>query len=131
MNLDNTKFVIEYLQDLYFSSKSAHTLLFKEIKDTHETRYNNLDEKYREDRQEIVAAILLNKAISVHYSLKAFYYSNYSELEDYRIDNVLTAFVRFSNEFLTSVATKHSYQYTDIYYESLKEALAELIQIHD
>lgn len=125
----NTDIISQYLKDIYYTSRNAHKVLFSECKDTHETKYNKLTKEYREERKEFVAGIILGKAISAIYSLKAFYYSSLSEVEDIRIDNIFVAFDRFSDEFLTSLETKHSYQHTDIYFHELIAALSTLIKV--
>lgn len=125
----NKDIILKYLKDIYHTSRAAHRVLFSECEDTHETKYNKLTKEYKEERKELVAGIILGKAISATYSLKAFYYSSLSEIEDLRIDNILVAFDRFSAEFLTSLETKHSYQHTDIYFHELIDALSSLIKV--
>lgn len=116
-----------FIKDIYFTSKNAHDILFDDCDDTHEHKYNKLDQNYREDRQEIIASIYLNNAIAAFYAFKSFYYSNFDDLEDYRIDHILDSFDKFKNEFLTSLATKHSYQHTDIYFNEFRNSVINLL----
>lgn len=125
--LNKLDLITNLLKSTYYSSKKSHDILFSDCNDTHESRYNKLDKSYREDRKEIIAALHLNKAIAEYNSLKSYYYSNIIDLEDTRIDDILHSFNRYSNEFLTSLANKHSYQHTDIYFEEFKDSVTELL----
>lgn len=110
--LNKVEFVKNLIRDTYYYSKDAHQTLF---------------EDYRNEKKELISGILLNRAISSHSCLKAFYYSNVNELEDYRVEDILNKFDIFSNEFLTNLSSGHSHQWSNIEFNAFKESVSELL----
>ncbi|MBS6504556.1 MAG: hypothetical protein KH415_23625 [Clostridium sp.] len=110
--LNKIEFTKSLIRDIYYSSKDAHETLFKD---------------YRNEKNELISGILLNKAISSYSCLKAFYYSNLNDLEDYRVEDILNKFDTFINEFLNNLSSGHSHQWTDIEFNAFKNSVFDLL----
>ena len=62
------------IKETFIYAQDAHEFLFKD---------------YRNEKNEFISGILLNRAISSYTCLKSFYYSNLNELEDSRVEDIL------------------------------------------
>ena len=100
------------IKETFIYAQDAHQFLFKD---------------YRNEKNEFISGILLNRAISSYTCLKSFYYSNLNELEDSRVEDILHTFDTFSNEFLNNLSSGHSHQSTDIEFEAFKKSVVDLI----
>lgn len=85
-----------------------------------------IDEE-REKRNELISGILVNKANSTYSSLHSFYYCNYDDVADERVNEILNKFYLFSDELLESLREGHSYQQTLIYFQEFTDAVNVLL----
>ena len=106
---------------LYFDADKSLEPIRKSIDEN-----KPIDEE-TEMRNELISGILVNKAISTYSSLHSFYYCNYDDAADERVDEILNKFYLFSNELLESLHEGHSYQQTLIYFQEFTDAVNVLL----
>lgn len=70
---------------------------------------------------EVAVIGYLNQASSLMHCAQAVYISNFDELEHNDIDELFHQFDVFANEVLSSIATNHSKQWSNIEYETLND----------
>lgn len=116
IELEQIDFIKKSIRSAYNESKTAHDILFK---------------NYRNEHDEVIASIFINKAISIMSACKAVYYSNISNLENNEVESIFHKFDTYENEFLENIRTQHSHQWTDIEFESYKDTLSNFINIDD
>ncbi|OVE67970.1 hypothetical protein CCS79_13525 [Clostridium diolis] len=111
-SLKQIEIVKNLIRETYRTSEKAHKILFKD---------------YRNEHDEFLASIFLNKAISTASCCKAIYYSNLDDLENTYVENIFIKFDVFSNEFLNNISTGHSHQWTDIEFNAFTDSVGELL----
>ncbi len=92
-------------------------------KNCHEILFQNDNSK----KDELIAAIYLNKAISLMASAKAVYISDYENLAHSEVENIFSEFSLFEDEFLNNLRTNHSHQHTDLKFRDFKSAYESLL----
>ncbi|MTN81034.1 hypothetical protein GMB34_07220 [Turicibacter sanguinis] len=118
MSFNKIEHIKQMITVLYFEAKKAHDYIFQE----------ELPPRLKQN-QEIIAGILLNKAIASYNSLHSFYYCNIEDCKDERIEDTLFRFDCFANEVLTNISTDHSHQWSNIEFERFKKSALKLISI--
>lgn len=116
---DKYKNIDNLIKDAYFTSDKAYKVLSRHLE----------DERYDSDRDELIAGILLNKAISLISAAKAVYFSNHEELEHSNIDKIFSTFDEFSDELLKNLSENHSHQWTDFGYNDFKDVIKNVYGI--
>ncbi|KXS45559.1 MAG: hypothetical protein AWU54_295 [Candidatus Frackibacter sp. T328-2] len=102
------------IKDAYYSSKEAHEILFEE--------YDNKE-------NQITAAVLINRSISLISAAKAIYYSNYESLAKTDIENIFSKFDLFESEFMTNFPTGHSHQHTGLKFKQFEESVKLFFEV--
>lgn len=111
MGYDNKIESIKMLiREAAWSAKDCHEILFRS------------DDNLANEKDELIAAIHLNKAISLMASAKAVYISDYENLSHSEVENIFAEFSLFEDEFLTDLKSNHSHQHTDFKYHDFKSA---------
>ena len=118
MTLNRIEQIKQLIKSLYFDSKKAHDYLFEDNLSTIE-----------DTTHEIIAGILLNKANSTFSCLHTFYYCNFEDVCDNRVEDILFRFQIFSKEFLENISTNHSHQWTNIEFDRFEESVKQLVSI--
>lgn len=79
-------------------------------------------EIFRDNPNISIALAYLNSATSYFVSAEALYYSNPETYENIFLTDVFHCFSVFEKEFLDNVRTNHSYQWTDIEFQRLRDS---------
>lgn len=111
---------ISFINLSFQAASTAHNILFEYLDEEQ-------NEDFDERQNEIIAALFLSKALSLMSAAKAIYYSNVELLEKPEIEGIFGAFDAFESEFLTNVKENHSHQWTDIKFNTLKEAVEDFV----
>lgn len=109
---DITENLTVLIKDAAIASVHAHSILFKEFDDS---------------RNEIIAALYINKAISIMSAAKAVYICNIEKIENQEVEEIFNRFDVFESELLTNIATNHSHQWSDIEFNRYKDAFEALL----
>lgn len=104
--------LFELIKEAFIEATKAHELLFKEPNGK---------------QNEIIAALYLNKAISLMSAARSLYLSNYEILMRHEIENIFHTFNVFESEFLSNISTGHSHQWTDLEFLRFKESVEAFI----
>lgn len=100
------------IREAFYAAEKAHEVLFKAS-----------DEK----RNEIIAALYLNKAVALMSAAKAVYASNYEILSSSEVNGIFRAFDTFESEFLTNISSDHSHQWTDIEFTKFQDTVKDFV----
>lgn len=113
-NLFKIEQIKKFLKEAFHVSINAHEILFR-----------NSHNK----QNELIAAVSLNKAVSIMYAAKAIYYSDYEELENTYVEQIFHLFDVFENEFITNLTTDHSHQWTDIEFHKYEDEIKSFLDV--
>lgn len=102
--------LVKLIKDSLNSAAKAHDILFDSV-----------------EEKETIAALYLNKAISLMAAARSIYVSDYEILQRTEIENIFTSFSVFESEFLNNIATNHSHQWTNIEFSKFKDDVEAFI----
>lgn len=111
-NLRKIEYLKQTISHALSISSQGHEILFK---DSHNKQ------------NELIAAVYINKAISLISTAKAIYISNIEKLERTEVEDIFNSFDVFESEFLTNLSTDHSHQWTDIEFLKFKDSVESFI----
>lgn len=95
------------------------------VKNSHEKAFGD-----NRERDDLIAGIILNNAVSANNSLKILYYQN-PNFEHYEFDKFFDSFDTYKHELLSNIRTDHSHQWTDIQFRSFIENAIPLTELLD
>lgn len=101
-----------FVIDIIYSAKESHEKAFEGER----------------ERNDLIAGIILNNAISANNSLKVLYYQNPS-FEHTEFEEFFIGFDVYKRELLNNIRTNHSHQWTDIEFRSFIEKAIPLTQL--
>lgn len=80
------------------------------------------------ERNDLIAGIMLNNAISANNSLKTLYYQN-PNFEHLEFEEFFIGFDAYKRELLGNIRTNHNHQWTDIKFRLFIEKAIPLTQL--